>query len=129
MKAIPLLSRLCLASVLAATSCLAADVVTYHNDSSHTGLNPDEVALAPGNVNVSSFGRIFNVTVAGQVYAQPLYVSSVPISTSGTFIRHNLVIVATELDNVYAFDAGLWKLCMDEFHAWDRRGSSGQHLQ
>jgi hypothetical protein len=105
MEIIPLLSRLCLAAVLAATSCIAADITTYHNDSSHTGLNPDEVALVPADVNVNSFGLKFNVTVAGQVYAQPLYVSSVPISTSGTFIRHNLVIVATELDNVYAFDA------------------------
>ena len=88
-----------------AISGFAADVTTYHNDSSRTGVNPDEIALTPANVNVNSFGLRFNAIVAGQVYAQPLYVSSVPIFTSGTFIRHNLVIVATELDNVYAFDA------------------------
>src|SRR6266403_3854267 len=83
----------------------AADILTYHNDSSRTGLNPDEIALTPGNVNVNSFGLKFNVIVAGQVYAQPLYASSVPIFTAGMVIRHNLVIIATELDNVYAFDA------------------------
>jgi hypothetical protein len=105
MKSILLLSPLSLVSVFLATLCTAADVTTYHNDSSRTGVNPDEIPLTPGNVNVNSFGLKFNVTVAGQVYTQPLYVSSVPISTSGTFIRHNLVIVATELDNVYAFDA------------------------
>ncbi len=87
---------------LAAT---AADLLTYHNDSSRTGLNPDEIALTPGNVNVNSFGLKFNAIVAGQVYAQPLYASSVPIFPGSTLIRHNLVIVATELDNVYAFDA------------------------
>jgi hypothetical protein len=105
MKSTPLLSRLSIASLFLATSCMAADITTYHNDSSHTGVNPDEIALTPGNVNVNSFGLKFNVIIAGKLYAQPLYVSSVPISTSGSFIRHNLVIVATELDNVYAFDA------------------------
>jgi len=105
MKSTPLLSRLSIASLFLATSCMAADVTTYHNNSSHTGVNPDEITLTPGNVNVNSFGLKFNVIIAGKLYAQPLYVSSVPISTSGSFIRHNLVIVATELDNVYAFDA------------------------
>src|ERR1700751_2943089 len=97
------LLRLSLVSLLLATSGVAADVLTYHNDNSRTGLNPDEIALTPGNVNVNSFGLKFNVIVAGQVYAQPLYASSVPIFTAGMFIRHNLVIIATELDNVYAF--------------------------
>jgi hypothetical protein len=96
---------LSMASFSLPISGFPADVTTYHNDSSRTGVNPDEIALTLGNVNVNSFGLKFNVIVAGQVYAQPLYVSSVPIFTSGTFIRHNLVIVATELDNVYAFDA------------------------
>ena len=95
-------SLACFGLTLAGT---AADILTYHNDNSRTGLNPDEIALTPGNVNVNSFGLKFNVIVAGQVYAQPLYASSVPIFTAGMFIRHNLVIIATELDNVYAFDA------------------------
>ena len=94
-----------LASFSLTLAATAADLLTYHNDSSRTGLNPDEIALTPGNVNVNSFGLKFNAIVAGQVYAQPLYASSVPIFTGSTFIRHNLVIIATELDNVYAFDA------------------------
>ena len=98
-------SWLSIASFFLAISGFAADVTTYHNDNSHTGVNPDEIALTPGNVNVNSFGVIFNAIVGGQVYAQPLYVSSVPIFSSGISIRHNLVIVATELDNIYAFDA------------------------
>jgi hypothetical protein len=84
----------------------AADLLTYHNDRSRTGLNSDEIALTPANVNVNTFGLKFNINVAGQVYAQPLYVSSVPVFAAGQFVgRHNLLIVATELDNVYAFDA------------------------
>ena len=72
MKSIALLSQVSIASLFLATSCLAADVTTYHNDSSHTGVNADEIALTPGNVKVNSFGLKFNVVIAGKVYAQPL---------------------------------------------------------
>lgn len=114
MKFRPKLLPFVLASFLAASPGLAADVLTYHNDTGRTGLNPDEVALTPGNVNVNAFGLKFNPTVAGQVYAQPLYASSVPVFSAGKFMgRHNLVIVVTEQDNVYAFDADsgglMWK--------------------
>jgi len=47
--------------------------------------------------------------VDGDVYAQPLYVSAVAISG----VRHNELIIATELDSIYALDAitgtQLWK--------------------
>lgn len=84
----------------------AADVLTYHNNNARTGLNPDETTLAPQNVNASSFGLLRNLPVDGQVYAQPLYVSSEPVFSAGQFQGlHNLLIVATEHDSVYAFDA------------------------
>jgi hypothetical protein len=50
---------------------------------------------------VATFGRLFTIPVDGKVDAQPLYLSSVSTS-SGT---HNLLIVATEHDSIYAFDA------------------------
>jgi hypothetical protein len=105
LKFFPSLLRFSIAFLILAASGVAGDVLTFHNDSSRTGVNPEEIALIPGKVNVNSFGLKFNVIVAGQVYAQPLYASSVPIAAAGTFIRHNLVLVATEQDNVYAFDA------------------------
>jgi FG-GAP-like repeat/PQQ-like domain len=84
----------------------AADVLTYHNDNARTGWNPNEVTLTPSNVNASSFGLKFNLPVDGKVDAQPLYASNAPVYSRGSFAgNHDLVIVATEHDTVYAFDA------------------------
>jgi len=87
-------------------------IATWHDDSARTGLNAKETLLTTSNVNVSNFGKLFSLHVDGHVYAQPLYVSSVPFETS---VR-NLLYVATEYDSIYAFDADefnndkpLWK--------------------
>ena len=85
---------------------IAADVLTYHNDNARTGCNPNEITLTPSNVNASSFGLKFNLPVDGKVDTQPLYVSNAPVYSGGSFAgNHDLVIVATEHDTVYAFDA------------------------
>ena len=85
---------------------VAADVLTYHNDNARTGWNPNEVILTPSNVNPSSFGLLFNLLVDGKVDAQPLYVSNAAVfSGTSSLGSHNLVIVATEHDSVYTFDA------------------------
>lgn len=78
------------------------DVLTYHNNTSRTGANLNETTLTPKNVNASSFGLRFRYTVDAQVHAQPLVVSHVRMA-DGRF--HNVLIVATENDSVYAFDA------------------------
>src|SRR5260370_14528176 len=77
-------------------------VLTYHNNNARTGLNSRETILTPANVNSASFGKLFTISVDGRVDAEPLYISSVPISGSG---NHNLIIVATEHGTLYAFDA------------------------
>jgi hypothetical protein len=105
----PFVLRLILAAFL--FSCLFAggaplafsqNVLTYHNNNARTGLNPSETTLTPANVNSTSFGKLFVLSVDGLVDAEPLYLSAVPIPGNGT---HNLLIVATENDSVYAFDA------------------------
>jgi hypothetical protein len=76
-------------------------VLTYHNNTFRTGLNT-ETTLTPSNVNSASFGKLFTLSVDGLVDAEPLYLSAVPIAGSGA---HDLLVVATEHDSVYAFDA------------------------
>jgi len=76
-------------------------VLTQHNDNGRTGQNISETILNTTNVNVASFGKLFSLSVQGQVFAQPLYVPNVAIQG----VNHNVLIVATELDYVYAFDA------------------------
>jgi hypothetical protein len=86
--------------------CIATDVLTYHNDNARTGWNPNEVILTPANVNPDAFGLIFNLIVDGKVDAQPLYVSNAPVFKGGISQgNHNLIVVATEHDSLYAFDA------------------------
>ncbi len=88
-------------------------VLTYHNDVARTGLNPNETALSPANVNVGHFGRLFSFPVDGYVQAQPLYVQNVTIPGKGKF---NVLYVVTSHDTVFAFDADgktkdpLWKV-------------------
>ncbi len=78
------------------------DVLTWHNDNLRTGQNTAEAILTPANVNSARFGLLANVVVDGKVDAQPLYVSALAVSGKGT---HNVLIVATEHDSVYAVDA------------------------
>ncbi len=79
-----------------------AGVLTYHNDNLRTGQNLSETILTPSNVNSAQFGLLFTASVDAQIYAQPLYVPAVAIPKNGT---HNIVIIVTENDSVYAFDA------------------------
>jgi len=77
-------------------------VLTHHNDIARTGANLNETILNTSNVKPGSFGKLFERTVDGQIYAQILYVSNVNIRDQGV---HNVVYVATMANTVYAFDA------------------------
>jgi len=96
------LSLTAIVSLSLAACAFAQDVLTYHNNNGRTGLYSAETTLTLSNVNSGSFGKLFTVSVDGLVDGEPLYLSAVPISGSGT---HNLLIVVTENDSVYAFDA------------------------
>jgi hypothetical protein len=96
-------------SILALTSWIpcfavaaATGVFTYHNDIGRTGQNVSEVLLSPDSVNSTRFGKLFSHLVDGDVYAQPLYLADLSVPGKGV---HNAVIIATEGNGVYAFDA------------------------
>jgi hypothetical protein len=78
------------------------NVLTWHNNNARTGINANETILTPANVTPETFGQLFHYDVDGHIYAQPLYVSGLAIAGQG---KHNVVIVATEHNSVYAFDA------------------------
>jgi hypothetical protein len=99
MKKLPLAAALLFcASVVHA----GVDVPMHHNDANHTGANLAETQLTPSNVNSAQFGKLWDYEVDSEVYAQPLIVQNVTIPGLGT---HDVVIVATMNNTVYAFDA------------------------
>jgi hypothetical protein len=81
---------------------LSVNVTTYHYDNSRDGANTNETTLTLSNVNDTTFGKVASFAVDAQVYAQPLVMTGIPVSGQGT---HDIVLVATENDTVYAFDA------------------------
>ncbi|MBB5345187.1 hypothetical protein [Tunturibacter empetritectus] len=87
----------------------APDVTTFHYDIARDGLNAQETILTQSNVNSTQFGKIGFDAVDGKVDAQPLFLANVSVGGQ----LHNVLYVATEHNNVYAFDADsgtqIWK--------------------
>jgi hypothetical protein len=77
-------------------------VLMWKGDSSGTGVYGSESTLTPANVNATQFGKLASFQTNGLIIAQPLYVANLKMSDGTT---HNAIIVATEHDSVYAFDA------------------------
>jgi hypothetical protein len=103
-------------SFLAAARCAWAqmtDVLTYHNDNARTGQALHEEILTPANVNTNHFGKLWVLATDGKVDAQPLYAAGVSIPGQG---QHNVLVVVTEHNSVYAFDADttniLWRVSL-----------------
>lgn len=119
-KATSVASTSASASVTIAVTDLSG-VLTFQNDNQRTGQNQNEYALTSSTVTSATFGNLFSCsvteggTVAGHVYAQPLYVPNLTMADNK---KHNVLFVATESDFVYAFDADanpcqqLWKVSM-----------------
>ena len=97
--------------MFASTAYGQVDVVVHRYDNFRTNQNLSETILTTGNVNSTSFGKVYSFAVDGFVYAQPLYKSNVSIPSQGI---HNVVYIATQHDSVFAFDADtaapLWQV-------------------
>jgi len=102
-----------LATLTVNAGTVTTDVLTYHNDIGRTGQNLTEIALTTSNVTSAKFGKLGFYSVDGLVDAEPLYASNVAVPSNGT---HNILIVPTEHDSVYAFDADsgatIWQVSM-----------------
>ena len=77
------------------------DVLTYHYDNARTGNNDREADLTVHAVSSSGFGQLSTLTVRGPVLAQPLFVSNFRMPDASV---HDIVVVATETNDVYAID-------------------------
>ncbi len=78
-----------------------AGVTTYHNDLARDGVNSQEYALSTATVTTSTFGKLFSCPVDGAIYTQPLWMPNVTVNGA----THNVVLVATQHDSLFAFDA------------------------
>jgi hypothetical protein len=89
------------------------DVTTYHYDQNRTGWNQSETDLTPAAVASSKFGLLTTLNVDGNVFAQPLLVSNLTLPDGTT---HDVLIIATGHNSVYAFDAQsyavLWQVSL-----------------
>ena len=89
------------------------DVTTFHYDTNRTGWNLTETDLTQASVASANFGLLTTLNVDGNVLAQPLLVSNF-VMPDGT--THDVLIVATGHDSVYAYDAQtyavLWQVSL-----------------
>lgn len=86
-----LLGASLLTSLLPAAPVGAVTAGTLSGNNYRTGWFDNQPALAPSNINSSSFGRVLDVTLNGQIYASPVVYGST-------------VIAATENNYVYGID-------------------------
>jgi hypothetical protein len=78
----------------------AQDVLTERNNNERTGTIRQRM---DANTLRQGWRKLGELPVSGRVYAQPLFVGGLEMSAGGP--RRNVVFIATERNNVYAFDA------------------------
>lgn len=86
---------------------MPVDVLTNRYDNKRSSTNLNETTLTAANVNVNGFGKLFDRTVDGDLYSQPLVVTGVNIGRLPDVAPapHNVVYLATSRNWVYAYDA------------------------
>jgi len=101
------------------------DVLAYHYDLNRTGWNPNETDLTPSSVGSTNFGQLTVLNVDGNVFAQPLLVSNFTMPDGST---HDVLVIATGHDSIYAFDADtyatLWQVSLGQSQSSNDVGCS-----
>jgi hypothetical protein len=86
-----------------------ANILQYHGDLLSNGVNNAETTLTRTIVSNQDqqhpFGRVAQVQVTGEIYAQPLLETGVNITTGSNQGMYDVVFVATEADQVYAINS------------------------
>src|ERR1700761_1754790 len=82
---------------------LSSDILTNHGGGGGTGVVSNETVLTPANVasslsnsTTTNFGRLFDTTLDGQVFAQVLAKANVNITRGSSPGIHDVLYVATE---------------------------------
>ena len=89
-----------------ATGTASPNVWTWHNDVNRTGWQQNETCLTPKQLTTTNgFGLLYQWGVTGRAYAQPLAVTLNQNVGSSCTSPCNLLLVATEKDYLYAFNA------------------------
>ncbi|MDQ1680446.1 MAG: hypothetical protein QOI42_1305, partial [Frankiaceae bacterium] len=79
-------------ALVGAPSAAHADVTTVSSANTRTAWDSTETRLTPTDVKATDFGQLFDRTLSGSIYAQPL-------------VSGSSVLVTTEKANAYALDA------------------------
>src|SRR5204863_8314374 len=77
------------------------NVLTFHGDSARLGWNAKETKLSHSQVNVKTFGRLWDARLDGQVYGSPLHLAGMQIQGR----KRDVIFAATQRNSVYALDA------------------------
>ncbi|MBW4077353.1 MAG: choice-of-anchor D domain-containing protein [Acidobacteria bacterium] len=89
---VALLTLASLVSGVVGAAHAGADSYQISNDNSSTGWYPNQPLLTPSSVGGSSFGSLFDATLSGKIYAQPL-------------VDKGQVLAVTENDWAYGVNA------------------------
>ncbi len=90
-------------SLLVLQTQSAVDWLQISLNNERTQTNTKETILTTANISPQTFGKIFQRATVGESYAQTLYATNIYIPKLG--VTRNIIIVVTNMNNVYAFDA------------------------
>src|SRR4051794_13167413 len=92
-----------LSTIASVATAVAADVLTQRGSNERTGAYVDTTINQQLVADRGRWGVVGKLPIHGSIYAQPLFVENLQIPDLGP---RNVVLVASALNNVAAFDAG-----------------------